>query len=79
MLGIGWNFGVVGGSTLLAASIPTTLRPHVESPGEVAMGLAAGAGAPVAGIVAAFGGFTALALSVAATAMPALVFVRRAT
>jgi MFS family permease len=73
--GIGWNCGVVGGSMLLAASVPTTLRPHVEGLGEVAMGLAAGAGAPVAGMVVAFGGFTTLSLAGAATAMLALMFV----
>ncbi len=73
VLGIGWNCGVVGGSMLLAASVPTTLRPHVEGLGEVAMGLAAGAGAPLAGIVVAFGDLTALAPAGAATAMLALV------
>jgi MFS family permease len=67
-LGIGWNCGVVGGSTLLAASIPTTLRPHVEDLGEVAMGIAA-AGAPLAGMIVALGGFTALSLAGAVTAM----------
>ncbi|HEY6690996.1 MAG TPA: hypothetical protein VI008_08095 [Rubrobacter sp.] len=35
---IGWNFGVVGGSTLLAASVPTQLRPRVEGLGEVSLG-----------------------------------------
>ena len=48
------------GSTLLAASVPTKLRPHVEGLGEVSMGLATGAGAPVAGLVVALGGFAAL-------------------
>ena len=81
VLGVGWNCGVVGGSTLLAASVPTTLRPRVEGLGEVAMGLAAGAGAPLAGVIVAFGGFTTLSLVGAATAvaatMLALAFVRR--
>jgi MFS family permease len=63
LLGLGWNAGVVGGSTMLAASVPAALRPRTEGIGEVAMGLAAGAGAPAAGLIVAFGDFTALALA----------------
>ena len=40
---------------MLAASVPAALRPQAEGIGEVAMGLAAGAGAPVAGVVVAVG------------------------
>lgn len=83
LLGVGWNFGVVGGSTMLATSVPALLRLRVEGLGEVAMSLAAGAGAPIAGIVVALGGFTALSLVGATTAavatMLALAFVRRPT
>jgi MFS family permease len=71
-LGIGWNCGVVGGSVLLAASVPTTLRPHVEGIGEVAMGCAAALGAPAAGAVAAVGGIPALSRASAAMALFAL-------
>ena len=81
ILGIGWNFGVVGGSAMLAASVPTQLRPHVEGLGEVSMGLAARASAPIAGLVVALGGFAALSLArtlVAAVAILASFFVRRA-
>ena len=83
LLGVGWNFGVVGGSTMLATSVLALLRLRVEGLGEVAMSLAAGAGAPIAGIVVALGGFTALSLVGATTAavatMLALAFVRRPT
>jgi MFS family permease len=80
MLGVGWNFGVVGGSALLAGSVPARLRPQVEGIGEVSMGLAAGTGAPIAGLVVALGGFTALSLAgtvVAATAIITLAFAHR--
>ena len=80
VLGAGWNLGVVGGSALLAASVPAPLRPRVEGVGEVSMGLAAGAGAPIAGVVVAFGSFAALWLAgsvVAVTAVLALALVRR--
>ena len=79
LLGVGWNFGVVGGSTMLADSIPAPLRPLAEGLGEVAMGLAAGAGAPIAGIVVALRGFTALSLvgvAVAAATILMMAFVR---
>jgi hypothetical protein len=62
LLGLGWNAGVVGGSTMLTGSLPASLRPQTEGVGEVAMGLAAGAGAPVAGLIVAFGDFTTLRL-----------------
>jgi MFS family permease len=58
VLGLGWNCGVVGGSALLAASVPAALRPRSEAIGEASMGLAAAAGAPAAGLVVALGGFT---------------------
>lgn len=79
MLGIGWNLGVVGGSTLLAASVSPSLRPHAEGLGEVAMGLAAGAGAPIAGLIVALGSLTVLLLAGAATAMLTFAFVRLKT
>lgn len=79
LLGVGWNFGVVGGSTLLAASVPASLRPYAEGLGEVSMGLAAGASAPVAGMIVAFGGFAALSVTgatIATTVVLALAFAR---
>lgn len=72
LLGLGWNAGVVGGSTMLAASVPASLRPQTEGIGEVAMGLAAGAGAPIAGLLVAYGDFTTL--SIAAAIAGALLF-----
>ena len=63
VLGLGWNCGVVGGSALLAASVPPALRPRSEAIGEASMGLAAAAGAPAAGILVAVGGFTTLCLA----------------
>lgn len=68
LLGIGWNLGVVGASTLLTASVPAALRPHAEGIGEVAMGVAAAAGAPLAGLITHAGGLGALWLAGAAIA-----------
>ena len=69
LLGLGWNFGIVGGSTLLSTSTTPRLRPHAEGLGEVAMGIAAGIGAPVAGILVAGVGFASLSLAAAAVAI----------
>jgi MFS family permease len=67
LLGLGWNAGVVGGSTMLASAVPAAQRPRAEGFGEIAMGGAAAIGAVFAGLVVAVGGFPALAL-VGATA-----------
>jgi MFS family permease len=63
LLGLGWNAGVVGGSTMLAASVPAAQRPRFEGFGEIAMGGAAAVGAVFAGLVVAVGGFPALAIA----------------
>jgi hypothetical protein len=65
ILGVGWNFGVVGGSTLIARSVSASLRVYVEGTGEVAMGVSAAAAAPLAGVIVALGGFSTLSLVVA--------------
>jgi MFS family permease len=72
VLGVGWNFGVVGGSALLADSVHLSLRPRVEGVGEVAMGLAAAGGAPAAGLLAAHGGFPLLSAAGGVIAVVAL-------
>jgi MFS family permease len=77
VLGLGWNCGVVGGSALLAASVPPALRPRSEAIGEASMGLAAAAGAPAAGILVALGGFTTLCLAGAAVGAALLTGTRR--
>jgi MFS family permease len=77
VLGLGWNGGVVGGSAMLAASVPAGLRPRSEGIGEASMGLAAAAGAPAAGVLVAIGGFGALCLAGAAVATVVLAGARR--
>jgi MFS family permease len=69
LLGLGWNAGIVGGSTMLAGSVTASLRPQTEGIGEVTMGLAAGVGAPAAGLVVALGNFAALSLAGALVAV----------
>lgn len=78
LLGLGWCAGVVAGSVMLSASLPEAERPRAEGIGEVAMGLAAGAGAPLAGAVTALGGFPALAVAASVVSLVALLAGRRA-
>lgn len=75
VLGLGWNAGVVAGSAMLAAAVPADVRPRVEGIGEVAMGVAAAAGAPLAGFVTASGGFPGLSFAGAAAAVVPLLAV----
>jgi predicted MFS family arabinose efflux permease len=77
LLGLGWNFGIVGGSTLLSASTTPSLRPYAEGIGEVTMGLAAGLGAPIAGLVVAGGGFASLWLGGAVVATAVGIYMLR--
>jgi MFS family permease len=79
LLGLGWNCGIVGGSTLLAASTTPSLRPHAEGIGEVAMGLAAGLGAPIAGVLVAGGGFASMWLVGAVVAIVVGAYILRTT
>jgi hypothetical protein len=76
VLGLGWNGGVVGGSALLAASVPARLRPWSEGIGEAAMGVAAAAGAPAAGVLVALGGFAAVCVAGAVAGAAAIVVSR---
>jgi MFS family permease len=76
LLGLGWNAGVVGGSTMLASAVPAGERPRAEGFGEIAMGGAAAIGAVFAGLVVAAGGFPALALTGATAGLLLLTWVR---
>jgi MFS family permease len=76
LVGVGWNCGVVGASTLLAASVGDGLRMHLEGIGEAAMGLAAAAGAPLAGVALAVSSLAAVWLAAATCAVAVLVVLR---
>lgn len=68
LLGVGWNIGLVAGSTLLTAGVPTAERPRREGWGEVAMGVTAGGGGAASGAVMSGGGYGLLAAAGAAVA-----------
>jgi predicted MFS family arabinose efflux permease len=68
LLGVGWNLGLVAGSTLLTAGVPAAERPRREGWGEVAMGVTAGGGGAASGAVMSGGGYGLLAAAGAAVA-----------
>jgi MFS family permease len=68
LLGVGWNLGLVAGSTLLTAGVPAGERPRREGWGEVAMGMAAAGGGAASGAVVSGGGYGLLASGGAAVA-----------
>jgi MFS family permease len=68
LLGVGWNIGLVAGSTLLTAGVPAAERPRREGWGEVAMGMAAAGGGAASGAVVSGGGYGLLASGGAAVA-----------
>ena len=78
LLGVGWNFGVVGGSTLLIRAVPHGERLDAEAIGEVAMSVAAAVAAPLAGVLVAFEGLGAIWAAAAAVALIALAAAARA-
>src|SRR5829696_7660154 len=67
LLGVGWNAGLIGGSTLLHdAAVSPSLRTRAEGLGELGMGAAAAAGGSGAGLLLANGGLALLGLVAAA-------------
>nr|AXL05637.1 MFS transporter [uncultured bacterium] len=78
VLGVGWNFGIVGASLVLAREVPDRFRPHAEGVGELSMGLAAAVAGPVAGVVVYQGSYWTLSLCGAVAAVALLVGYRSA-
>jgi MFS family permease len=62
LLGLGWSCTLVAGSTMLTAAVPAIERPGAQGASDLVMGLAAGLGGALAGVVVDRAGFTVLAL-----------------
>ena len=72
-LGLGWNFGLIGGTTILTASVPETSRVEVQGTGDLTLSLCGAAAALSSGFVKASFGFHLLADGAAALAAALLV------
>jgi hypothetical protein len=80
LLGVGWNVGLIAGSTLLASAVPVAQRPRMEGVGELSMGVAAATATAISGPVVGLAGYAVLAVAGAAAAAalaPFLVAVAR--
>lgn len=58
LLGLGWNFCYVGGSSLLADQLNHLERAKIQGTNDLLMGLASGLGSFISGLIFAANGFT---------------------
>lgn len=78
LLGVGWSFGFVAGSTMLARSVPAAVRASVQGRVETAVWLSSAAGSLGAGLLLDVVGFVGLCmLGLAALVLPAAFVVQQ--
>jgi MFS family permease len=77
LLGLGWNFCFVGGSTLLADHLSPAERGRTQGFNDLLVGLAAAVGSLGSGLVAARFGYAGVGLAGAVLALVPFVFVAR--
>lgn len=61
LLGLGWNIGLIGGTTLLTASVPTSSRVEAQGTGDLTLSLCGAVAAFGSGFVKQSAGFHILA------------------
>ena len=76
--GLGWSFGLVAGSTLLAESLSAEVRPRAQGFSDLAMNLGAASAGALSGMVLAMVGFGGLNLFAALFTVPVFVLAIRA-
>lgn len=79
LLGLGWNFGLVGGTALVTDAVPLESRARTQGMVDLAIALSGSAGGLGSGLVVAGAGYSALALTggVAALALIPLLIAER--
>ena len=65
LLGLGWSFTLVASSAVVTDAVPLVDRPAVQGFSDMAMGIAAGGGGALAGVIVGVWGFAALNLGAA--------------
>jgi MFS family permease len=68
LLGLGWSFTLVSGSTLVVRAVPLRERAGAQGASDLAMGLAAGGGGALAGVVVGQLGYDVLGAAAAVLA-----------
>ncbi|MDQ3054918.1 MAG: MFS transporter, partial [Actinomycetota bacterium] len=74
----GWSAGLVAGSTLLAESVPSTVRTRVQGTSDLVMNLVGAAGGALSGVALGQIGFGGLNAVAAALILPTVLFSVRA-
>jgi MFS family permease len=74
LLGLGWNLGLIGGTTLLTASVPRAARVEAQGTGDLTLSLCGAAAAFGSGFVKQAAGFHILADLATALASAMLVY-----
>ncbi len=77
LLGLGWGLSLVGGTSLLTASVPAEKRVAAQGNADVLVGLAGASGGISSGILLALSGFAAIGLVTAGVAVGLLVLAGR--
>ena len=77
LLGLGWSFVTVSGSTMLTNSIPSTERTLVQGVADTSMNTVAAAAAALAGPTLALFGFAGLSIGAALVLVPGAVLLAR--
>ncbi|MFI6576264.1 MFS transporter [Nocardiopsis sp. NPDC050513] len=77
LLGLGWSFGLVSGSTLLAESVSDEARPRVQGLSDLLMNLGGASAGAVSGVVLTQAGFGGLNLFAALFTLPVVVLAVR--
>lgn len=72
LLGLGWNLGLLGGTTLLAGAVPLEGRARVQGRVDVAVAIAGATGGLSSGLVVAAAGYGTLSLVSGVLAVVAL-------
>ncbi|WP_047869654.1 MFS transporter [Nocardiopsis sp. RV163] len=78
LLGLGWSFGLVSGTALLAESLAADVRPRVQGVSDLVMNLGGAAAGALSGVVLAQAGFGGLNLFAAVFTVPVFALAVRA-
>jgi MFS family permease len=78
LLGLGWSFGLVSGTALLAESLAADVRPRAQGVSDLVMNLGGAAAGALSGVVLSQAGFGGLNLFAAVFTVPVFVLAVRA-
>jgi MFS family permease len=77
LLGLGWNLGLLGGTTLVTAAVPVGRRARTQGRVDLAVALAGAAGGTASGMVTAASSYATLGLGGAALALVVVLVAAR--